>query len=378
VEARASWGGPTSTGFLLNLDPLPADTAGELVDAFVDGPVSPDLRQRIATQSGGNPLFAQQLVALAREAPEEPLDTPPSLEALIGSRLDRLDAAALRTIRRASVIGRRFALDELADLSPDESPDRALAELERRGLIHRTKEDGLYRFHHALVRDVAYRGTPKVERAELHERAGASLARRDGADELVGYHLEQAFRYVTQVARSDERGRDLAAAGGEYLGRAGIRAWKRADVPAAHNLLGRAVGLLPAGEPKRLELACELGLVLRMRGDLRQADAVLGEAAQRAVEVGARTSELRATIERAGVRAAASVANISETVELAATAIREFEASDDHRSAGRAWVLLGQMRGDFLGDNAALEQAGAKAAEHYRRGGWSPSTCIGQ
>ncbi len=378
LEARASWGGPTSTGFLLNLDPLPAVTAGELVDAFVDEPLSPDLRQRIATQSGGNPLFAQQLVAVAREAPDEPLDTPPSLEALIGSRLDRLDAAELRTIRHASVVGRRFALDELADLSPNESPDRALAELERRGLIHRTKEDGLYRFHHALVRDVAYRGTPKVERAELHERAGVGLARRDGADELVGYHLERAFRYVTEVARSDDRAQELAAAGGEHLGRAGIRAWKRADVPAAHNLLGRAVELLPASEPKRLELACELGLVLRMRGDLRQADAVLGEAAELAVATGSRRIELRATVERAGVRAAENTANVSETVELASTAIREFEASDDHRSAGRAWVLFGQMRGDFLGDNNALEEAGAKAAEHYRRGGWSPAFCVGQ
>jgi DNA-binding SARP family transcriptional activator len=379
LETRPGWGGPRSTGFLVEMDPLSPEKADELLGYLADEPLAPALRERIVEHAGGNPLFAQQLVALAQEAPDVGLDTaPPTVEALIGSRLDRLDARELAVIRRAAVVGRRFSYEELADLSPDEPHERPLAELERRRLVHRTDDGELYRFHHVLVRDVAYRGIPKAERAGLHERAGESLDRRDGADELIGYHFEQAFRYLTELARADEHAQVLALAGGERLGRAGIRAWKRADTPAAHNLLGRAVELLPSDDPTRRELACELGLVLRMRGEFHQAEAVLEDAAQQAVEAGDRRIELRATVERAGMRAVENRANISETADLAATAIHELEAIGDDRSAGRAWVLFGQMRGDFLGDNTALEEGAAKAAEHYRRGGWSPSSCVGQ
>jgi tetratricopeptide (TPR) repeat protein len=35
------------------------------------------------------------------------------------------------------------------------------------------------------------------------------------------------------------------------------------------------------------------------------------------------------------------------------------------------------MRGDFLGDNLTVEDAAGRAAEHYRRAGWSPSTSVG-
>ena len=130
--------------------------------------------------------------------------------------------------------------------------------LTERGLV-RPVED-VFRFHHVLVRDVAYRGIPKAERAELHELAGKGLDRRDGTDELVGYHFEQAYRYLAELQREDEHAHDLAAAGSERLGRAGIRAWKRADAPAAVNLLSRAVDLVP----EAAELACELGAALRV------------------------------------------------------------------------------------------------------------------
>ena len=53
-----------------------------------------------------------------------------------------------------------------------------------------------FRFAHALIRDVAYRGLPKRRRAELHERLASWLAAQpEPEDEIVGYHLEQACRY---------------------------------------------------------------------------------------------------------------------------------------------------------------------------------------
>jgi class 3 adenylate cyclase len=378
LETRPAWGGPTSTGFLVELEPLPADAAAELVSELTDEPVPTELRERIAAQSGGNPLFAQQLVALAQEAPELPIETaPPSVEALIGSRLDRLDSEALRVIRRAAVIGRRFTIAELADLSPGERPHVPLAELERRRLVHRIGDAELYRFHHVLVRDVAYRGIPKARRAELHELAGSGLDRRDGADELIGYHYERAYRYLAELARSDDHARELAAAGGEHLGRAGVRAWKRADVHAATNLLGRAVDLLPDADPGRRELLCELALAIRNTGDFDRVEEVLTEAVRAAVAADDRRVELRARVELAYARMYANLETGSDATELARTAIAELEAFADDRSLGRAWLLLGSAKGAFHGENAALADAAAKAAVHYRRSGWSPSSCVG-
>ena len=63
------------------------------------------------------------------------------------------------------------------------------------------------------------------------------------ADELVGYHLEQAFRQRESLGPGDGRGRRLALDAGGRLGRAGMEAWKRGDTPATVNLLTRAVGV---------------------------------------------------------------------------------------------------------------------------------------
>jgi DNA-binding SARP family transcriptional activator len=378
LETRPAWGGPTSTGFLVELEPLPAEEAAELVAELAYEPVARELQDRIVEHSGGNPLFAQQLVALAQEAPELPIETAPaSVEALIGSRLDRLEAQELRVIRRAAVIGRRFTYAELADLSPGERPQAQLHELEQRRLVHRVGDGELFRFHHVLVRDVAYRGIPKARRAELHELAAQGLDRRDGADELVGYHFEQAFRYLTELARGDEHTDRLATAAGERLGRAGVRAWRRADVPATTNLLGRAVDLLPVDNPERRELLCELAVAVRNTGDFERVEEILEEAVRAAVAADDRRVELRARVELASARLFANLETGSDAAELARAAIEELEPLADDRALGRAWLLLGHAQGTFHGDNTAMADAATKALVHYRRSGWSPSSCMG-
>jgi DNA-binding SARP family transcriptional activator len=379
LEARPAWGGPTSTGFVLELEPLQAEHVGALVEELAGGPVAPDIQEQIVEHAGGNPLFAEQLLALASEAPDVSLDqAPPTVEALIASRLDRLNPRELAVLRRAAVVGRRFTRAELDDLTPAEDASastRHLNALAERGLVHPLEE--LYRFHHVLVRDVAYRGIPKAERAELHELAANGLDRREGADELVGYHFEQAYRYRIELARADEHADELAAAGGERLGRAGVRAWKRADAPAAVNLLGRAVELLPRDRELARELACELGLALRMHGELERAEEILRETAKASQVDGDRRLELRAGIELGVIHTLRDPDGAaSELLELASTAISTFETVGDDRSAGRAWLSVGLIRGNFRGENAGLEEAAAKAAVHYRRAGWSPSSCL--
>ena len=368
LDARPGWGGPTSTGFLVTLEPLSEETLGAFVQHLADKPVDPEIQDRIVEHSGGNPLFAEQLLAFATEAPELPLErAPATVEALLASRLDRLDPRELQVVRRAAVVGRHFTRAELDDLSTDDDVDRHLVNLTERGLVRPVQD--VFRFHHVLVRDVAYRGIPKAERAELHELAGKGLDRRDGPEELVGYHFEQAYRYLTELQRDDEHAHELAAAGSELLGRAGIRAWKRADAPAAVNLLSRAVDLVP----EAAELACELGAALRVRGEVARAEDVLVGASEATEE----RLRLRARIELAFLRSLIEPNRAGELLEVASAAIPKLEAENDDRALGRAWLCIGFVKGAFYCEYAAWETAAGLASEHYRRAGWSPSTSLG-
>ena len=374
LETRPGWGGPTSTGFLVEVEPLPAEDVGSLLEQLAGGPVAPDVQAKITERAGGNALFAQQLLALAAEAPDVSLDeAPPTVEALIASRLDRLDPGERDVLQRASVIGRHFTRAHVKDLGPLNDTD--LVSLERRALVHSIEDR--FAFHHVLVRDVAYRGIPKAERAELHERAADSLAQRDAPDELVGFHLEQSYTYRAELGRIDDRGRRIARAAGERLDRAGIRAWKRADAPAAVNLMGRATHLLPKDEPRRRELLCELGVAARVAGHQDETERFLDEAARSSVDAGDRRLELRARIELEHTRMFEDATAADRVLELAASAIPALEAAGDDRGLGRAWLAIALVRVDFKLQNAEGEEAAEKAAALYRRAGWSPSSSLG-
>jgi DNA-binding SARP family transcriptional activator len=356
LERRSAWGGPTSTGFIVDLAPLEAEEVAQLLLGLAEEPVDPNVERRIVEHAGGNPLFAEQLLALATESPDfAHEETPPTVEALLASRLDRLDPRELAVLRRASVVGRRFTRAELADLTPpDEAPrtDNRLAELTQRGLVH--LREHVFAFHHVLVRDVAYRGIPKAERANLHELAARGLERRDGPDEILGYHFEHAYRFLTEIGHLDDRTRELAAAGGQRLASAGIRAWKRSDASGAANLLSRAIDLAPDAD-----VACELALVLRACGER-----------DRALELLAGVAGERAQIERAYLRLLSEPDRADELLELATAAIPLFERTNDDRALGRAWLCIAHVRGGFYCEYAAMEEASEHVAACYRRAGW--------
>ena len=366
LEQRSGWGGPTSTGFLVQLEPLPVELLGTLVEQLTTEPVDPQVQSRIVQHSGGNPLFAEQLLALAAQG--SALERPPAtVEALLASRLDRLDMYELQILRHAAVVGRRFSRAELGDVASDEDATRPLFALAEQGLIHPLEHD-LFRFHHVLVRDVAYRGIPKSQRAKLHEDAARGLDRRDGADELVGYHFEQAFQYVTELGRHDAHAEGLALEGGQRLGNAGIRAWKRADAPAAVNLLSRAVELLP----NENEFACELGVALRVSNDFEAAQEVL----IRTIEVAETRIALRARIELAFVRSLLGVGSAADLLDAASAAIPILEREHDDRALGRAWFCIAHVKGAYYCEYAAMEDSAARAATYYSRAGWSPSSAL--
>jgi predicted ATPase len=147
--------------------------------------------------------------------------------------------------------------------------DAQLLALDRKGLIDRGTAEKELLFHHALVRDVAYAGIPKAARADLHERFAAWLdGQPAGTDEIVGYHLEQAWRSYSDLRSTDAHALGIAAAAGARLGAAGIEAASRDEPVATVNLLGRALRLLPRDDPLRPALLCTFGVYLWTAGDI--------------------------------------------------------------------------------------------------------------
>jgi DNA-binding SARP family transcriptional activator/tetratricopeptide (TPR) repeat protein len=346
--------------------------------------LEPGVRDRVADVAEGNPLLAEQLLAWAAEGGQ--LDVlPPSVDALLQSRIDLLPNEERTVIERAAVVGREFTMPAARALLPAELTG-ALREsvfaLVRKGLLEpapapRLERDG-FRFHHALVRDAAYASIPKTDRAGLHERAAEWIEEHDAAqDELVGYHLEQAYRYRAELGRVDRHARGLAADAGDRLGSAGIRAWKRGDVHATVNLLSRATSLLQQSDARRRELLCELGLALRASGRLDEAKTLLAQATQESTASGDRRIQLRARIELSDMELLSNAdADFDDFLTTARGAIPVFEAVDDTRSLGRTWHIIGYVQGGFRSQNAAWASAAELAKSYYEQSGWPPSMCV--
>ncbi|MEP6910949.1 MAG: BTAD domain-containing putative transcriptional regulator [Actinomycetota bacterium] len=384
LQKRPGWG---SSGQTVSLPPLSgSETETLLAELSGATKLSERSRARIIDVAEGNALFVEQLLAYVTEdVGPDGLDevVPPSIEALLASRLDSLELEERAVLERSAVVGKDFARSAVLHLSPPETlatVDSRLAALERRGLIQaqrsRESQEDEFRFHHALIREVAYAGITKEHRADLHERHGSWLGQRNEADELVGYHAEQAHRYRFELRASDPELVRLAAWAGERLAAAGIRAWKRADTPATINLLGRAAGLLSRQMTERAEVLCELGIAQRWSGDFDGAEKTLNEAIGSAQD---RRAELRARLEQAHVRLfSESVTNSEDVVRIATEAIPIFEELDDDRSLGRAWRHVGYVRGGIQGRLGDWQKAAERALVHYRRSGWSASGCLAE
>jgi DNA-binding SARP family transcriptional activator/class 3 adenylate cyclase/tetratricopeptide (TPR) repeat protein len=371
LDVRPTWGGGKMNSSALLLEPLsPAES--ELVVGHAGGSeLGEAVAARIAEAAEGNPLFIEQMVAMALEAGSEATDVtvPPTIQALLAARLDRLGALERGVLERASVVGREFWRDAVVHLSPVEerdTVDQRLDALARRELIGAVS-DG-YRFRHGLIREAAYDALPKAERAALHEQFARYLeqASEREQDEIVGFHLEQAYRCRAAVGDVDQ---GLAARAAELLAAAGRRAYARDDIPAAVALLARAVDLYTPQDRTRLELLADLGEAVRESGDYVRAEQLLGDAIDSAHAVGERAREEYARLVRLRMRVQTDPAlGTDDLLAGGKRAIAFFgELGDDH-SLGKAWELVAWGR--WLQCRAAeTETALHRSLEHARKAG---------
>jgi ATP/maltotriose-dependent transcriptional regulator MalT len=227
-------------------------------------------------------------------------------------------------------------------------------------------DDG-FRFGHILIRDAAYEAIPKRQRAALHERYADWLAARLGdetPDEILGYHLEQAYRYGAELGGADPALGGRAAAS---LLAAAQAARTRADVAATVNFLGRALELVPEGELRRRVLT-ELGEALSKAGDLVRAQEMLEEAAELAQAAGDAHVGWLARLQLAFLRIRLAPEGAGE-LALADGQAALAECEDgDHVVLAWAWNLISEvhlLRSEAVQQQSAIE----RAIDHAREAG---------
>ena len=394
LDLRPAWAVPRANSAAVLLESL-IESESDLLIRNLLGETGLDeaTRSRIAGAAEGNPLFVGELLRMLVDdgvLRREPggwsvgdlsrIEVPPSIHALLAARLDRLEPDERTVIQRAAVIGQAFWWGGVAELSPEWGDARVVGRLQalvRKELIRPERSGFLgedaFRFSHILIRDAAYAALPKEVRATLHERLAAWLertaaGRTDEYDEIVCYHLEQAYRYRRELGRAAEAG-ELARHAGECLTSAGRRASSRGDLAAASTFLGRAAAVLPPGDEARPGLLVELGVALRECGSLARAGEVLEEAVSLAAAVRNARLEARARIEQSLLRAYTdSHEGIEESRQLAAEAITCFEEAGDDLGLARAWGLLAQVSW-FHSRLAEMEQVAERALYHAERAG---------
>ena len=378
LERRPDWGaGPSRT--MLHLPPLSDDHAARLVDQLGVGGLDEALKRRIIAVAHGNPLFLEQMAALptdARGAFSERA-TPPLISALLTARLDRLSPDERRVLGGAAVEGEVFHRSSVAALAEVQDPDALDALLDRLGdleLIHPAVSEfvgeAAFRFRHGLMRDAAYAAVSKRLRSTLHQRHADWLAesaadRASEFDEILGYHLERAFRLLEDLGPVSPDQTAIAQSGSARLAAAGQRAFARGDMHAATNLLRRSTNLLDADDPRRLQWMCDLEYAAFFtEANWAATESRLADVIARANRLGLEAVRWRAVAQRG--RAILFIHPDHDTDALlreAGEATDALEQLGDEIGLARAWGLVSHLR-LIRGDVALAAEASANAASH--------------
>ncbi|MCW2565350.1 MAG: adenylate/guanylate cyclase family protein, partial [Mycobacterium sp.] len=263
----------------VHLGGLDPGATAELAAGVLGAGLPEELLRRLPSSTGGNPLFVRELVGMlvhdgvlvAEPAgwrltiDVDAIAIPPTIQALLASRLERLNAEDRRVLEVASVVGTDFSLGVVCALAARGSKD-VKASLDRLRRLDLAQPSGAYlgdepiwRFHHVLIRDVAYRRLLKSDRAGLHERladwveaGGASVA--FDADEMIARHLEAAHGYRLELGTADEHTGQLALRSARCYLASARRALDRDELISAGTQAARGAALAAADNAVHAEL----------------------------------------------------------------------------------------------------------------------------
>lgn len=393
LDAQPGWTNEATQPVTVELEPL-TDVEGDLLIQHLIGPdaLSNDLRRRTLETAAGNPLFVEELLGMmidegrlqrqedrwiARGDPT-PLPTPVSVQTLLTARIEHLPREERSILQRASVIGNVFWWGAIVDLSPDRdetSIGSNLQSLVRKGLIQpddsQIAGEDAFRFRHILIRDAGYQLLPLAHRAELHEGFASWMERIVGDraneyEELLGYHLEQAYRQEALASGTGDPA--LGARASNLLSSAGQRALRRDDINAARSLLSRASEVAQSDDREVLETSLWLAEALHLSGDARQANELLEDVTERAIALADQAMEWRAKVQRAELLAESATAKTTEVWGVLGEGIDHFTEIGDNWGLAKAWGTIAWLRYN-AGQAAEASEANVKASSYARAAG---------
>ena len=382
LEQRPSWAAGVAKAVSVDLTPLAEDSAATLLDVLAkDQPIPPLTRARILETAAGNPLYLEQLaVSLSEQTGSETRPVlPPTIEALLAARLQRLGPGAASVLARAAIVGKDFGIQAVRELLPPEARgplSRNLQTLVAKGLVQRGPPDRSpeeeYGFHHILIQQAAYRAIPKSARAELHHHYADWLEYeiREPATkcpEILGYHLEQSVRYRNELGAAEAQSTALSRRAAGHLETAGCAAHDRGDVLAAVNLLDRAAALLPPNDAVLGRLYTSLGAALTEAGQLEKAEATLDHAQRIAAAHGDEGRRAHAWVQALLLGLKVDPDGTTREIARAIPGLhRQFDRDQDEVGLCRALQLQAAMHW-YHARSGAAEDAWQRAAQYARR-----------
>ena len=228
-EYSHQWGSKTYYT-QLRLDPLGKESAGEMLAAMLgDGAAMAPLKRLIIERTEGNPFFMEETVqvlldegALVRDGSAVrltrslgELKIPPTVQAILAARIDRLPSDEKDLLQTLAVIGREFALSLIREVvaKSDDELNRMLGNLQLGEFIYEQPAMGdvEYTFKHALTQEVAYNSLLMERRRVLHDRAGKAIEALYG--EHLDDHLAELAHHFARSANTDKAVRYLTLAG---------------------------------------------------------------------------------------------------------------------------------------------------------------------
>jgi tetratricopeptide (TPR) repeat protein len=177
----------------LRLDPLGKESADEMLSALLgDAPELAQLKRLIIERTEGNPFFMEETYqvlldegVLIRDGltrltkPLAELKIPPTVQAILASRIDRLAPPTKELLQTLAVIGREFPQSLIRAVVARSNDDLSamLNDLQLGEFIYEqpSRGDVEYIFKHALTQQAAYKSVLIERRKHLHEHIGAAL-----------------------------------------------------------------------------------------------------------------------------------------------------------------------------------------------------------
>jgi serine/threonine protein kinase/tetratricopeptide (TPR) repeat protein len=333
----------------INLAPLEFPASLSIVAAVLAAERVPmQLARRLHERAGGNPFFLEEMCHALREAgvvtvqdrdavvseSADALQLPDSVQAVIRSRLDRLNPDGREIVRVASVIGREFARTILRDAIGGGDLTGGIERLKSAGIIRQVRvvPEPMYRFKHVLAQEVAYESLLEHQRKSLHLRVGRAIERchLDAFGEpleLLAYHFSRAEAWSEAIdygLRAAERATELSQFADALNMLESVQSWltrlpdepgrrdRIADVMLRQERLCETLGL----RKRQVQLSGDLiGLLAPQGASMRLAEAYLRQgdvstllkrfdAADRALTTALRLSRERgdSALERSALR----------------------------------------------------------------------------